>query len=318
MKKLLITSLSVVLLGNIGYAQKKQYTGFSKTSKGLEYKIIHGPNANGRKGAVSDMLTMHVHMYVNDSLIFDSRKMNKNEPVPLQIQQPAFGGDLAEGLPMLSVGDSAVFLVPVDSIMKMGQQLPPFMKAGDKLEYQIVLISIKSQAELKTEAEAHAAKQIGVDDSLIKSYLKANNLTASKTPSGLYYIMDKPGAGPAAEKGKIVTVNYTGKLLDGRVFDSNVDSNFHHVQPFQFGLGKGQVIKGWDEGVGLMKKGSKATFFIPSSLAYGERSPSPVIPADAVLVFNVEVVDITADNAQPANAPVKATSSKPAKNVKKK
>ncbi|MGN6568369.1 MAG: FKBP-type peptidyl-prolyl cis-trans isomerase [Flavipsychrobacter sp.] len=317
MKKLFIASLSVLVLGNAAHAQKKQYTGFSKTPRGLEYKIFPGPNANGRKGGITDMLTMHVHMYVNDSLIFDSRKVNKNEPVPLQIQQPMFGGDIAEGLPMLSVGDSAIFLVPVDSILKMGQQLPPFMKPGDKLEYQVVLTSIKSQEELKKEAEEHATKQVAVDDSAIKAYLKENNITAKKTANGLYYTIDKPGSGPEAKNGQIVTVNYTGKLLNGRVFDSNVDSNFRHVQPFQFGLGKGQVIKGWDEGVALMKKGEKATFYIPSSLAYGQRSPSPMIPADAILVFNVEVTDITADNAQPAE-PVKATSSQPAKNVKSK
>jgi FKBP-type peptidyl-prolyl cis-trans isomerase len=318
MKKLLITSLSLAVLGNLAYAQTKDFTGFSKTAKGLEYKIIPGQNANGRKGAVTDVLTMHVHMYVKDSLIFDSRRANKNEPVPLQMQPPAFNGDLQEGLTLMSVGDSAVFLVPVDSILKAGQQLPPFMKAGEKLEYEIVLTSIKSQAELKQEADAHAVKQKTTDDELITSYLKSNNIKANKTANGLYYVIDKKGTGPMAKNGQIVTVNYTGKLMDGRVFDSNVDSAFHHVQPFQFALGKGQVIKGWDEGVAMMNKGSKATLYIPSGLAYGERSPSQMIPADAVLVFNVEVKDITEDKAQPTEQPVKATSSKPAKSAKSK
>jgi FKBP-type peptidyl-prolyl cis-trans isomerase len=86
-------------------------------------------------------------------------------------------------------------------------------------------------------------------------------------------------------------MNYTGMTLAGAKFDSNVDPQFNHVQPFWFNLGMGQVIKGWDEGIALMPKGSKGTLYIPSTLAYGAQSPSPLIPANSVLVFDVEVVD---------------------------
>ncbi len=83
-------------------------------------------------------------------------------------------------------------------------------------------------------------------------------------------------------------------LLNGEKFDSNVDPQFQHVQPFEFMLGKGSVIKGWDEGIALLKKGGKATLFIPSTLAYGANSPSPKIPAHSVLVFEVELNEIIA------------------------
>ena len=73
---------------------------------------------------------------------------------------------------------------------------------------------------------------------------------------------------------------------------TNVDSTFNHVQPFTFTLGQGQVIKGWDEGIALLKKGGKARLFIPSHIAYGAQSPSPAIPANSVLIFDVEVVNI--------------------------
>jgi len=86
-------------------------------------------------------------------------------------------------------------------------------------------------------------------------------------------------------------VNYTGKLLDGTIFDSNKDPKFGHVQPFSFTLGAGMVIKGWDEGMQLLKLGGRATFYIPSSLAYGPQG-SGSIPPNAVLVFDVEVTGI--------------------------
>ncbi len=87
-------------------------------------------------------------------------------------------------------------------------------------------------------------------------------------------------------------MNYIGKTLNGNVFDKNVDSAFNNIRPFSFALGTGKVIKGWDEGIALLNKGSKATFYIPSALAYGPQAPSRAIGANAVLLFDVELTDI--------------------------
>lgn len=100
-----------------------------------------------------------------------------------------------------------------------------------------------------------------------------------------------PGTGDEAVNGDLVTVNYTGAFQDGKAFDSNVDATFGHVQPFQFELGSGQVIKGWDQGVLGMKKGEKRHLVIPSDLAYGPNGYGP-IPGGATLVFDVELVSI--------------------------
>jgi FKBP-type peptidyl-prolyl cis-trans isomerase len=80
--------------------------------------------------------------------------------------------------------------------------------------------------------------------------------------------------------------------MDGETFDSNIDTTFHHKQPFTLPLGMGRVIPGWDEGLALLKKGSKATLYIPSPLAYGPQSPSPKIAPNSILIFEVEVTDI--------------------------
>ncbi len=109
-----------------------------------------------------------------------------------------------------------------------------------------------------------------------------------KTTSGLEYIEVEAGTGAQAEAGKTVAVHYTGKLQDGKVFDSAVSRG----EPIEFPLGKGRVIKGWDEGIALMKVGGKAQLIIPPDLGYGERGAGGVIPPNATLVFDVELVSV--------------------------
>lgn len=97
----------------------------------------------------------------------------------------------------------------------------------------------------------------------------------------------------AAVAGDVISVNYTGKLADGTVFDSNVDPKFNHVQPFEFTLGAGQVIPGWDKGLVGMKVGEKKTLVIAPEDAYGATGAGGVIPPNATLTFDVEVLGIT-------------------------
>ncbi len=108
------------------------------------------------------------------------------------------------------------------------------------------------------------------------------------TDTGLKYEDLEEGTGSEAEAGKQVTVHYTGWLMDGTKFDSSLDRN----QPFSFALGKGQVIRGWDEGVQGMKVGGKRKLTIPPQLGYGARGAGGVIPPNATLVFEVELLEV--------------------------
>ena len=109
-----------------------------------------------------------------------------------------------------------------------------------------------------------------------------------QTESGLRYKMIQKGKGVQAQKGNTVSVHYEGSLLNGQVFDSSYKRN----QPIDFQLGIGQVIAGWDEGIGLLKVGDKARFVIPSDLAYGSSGAGGVIPPDATLLFDVELMEV--------------------------
>ncbi len=110
---------------------------------------------------------------------------------------------------------------------------------------------------------------------------------AEQTESGLMYIIEEEGDGKQAESGKKVQVHYKGTLVDGKKFDSSYDRN----QPITFPLGVGRVIKGWDEGIALLKEGAKAKLIIPYYLAYGEKGKGP-IPDKADLIFDVELIKV--------------------------
>lgn len=109
-----------------------------------------------------------------------------------------------------------------------------------------------------------------------------------ETASGLHYQILQKGDGKQATKGAMVSVHYKGQLLDGTVFDSS----YKRKQPIDFAVGIGQVIAGWDEGIQLLQVGDKARFVIPSNLAYGERGAGGVIPPNATLIFDVELVGV--------------------------
>jgi FKBP-type peptidyl-prolyl cis-trans isomerase FkpA len=140
--------------------------------------------------------------------------------------------------------------------------------------------------DLAVVARQLAEKQ----DAEIQAFLKTNNLNGVKTNSGLYYVITSEGNGAMPTTNDEVSMNYTGMFLDGNKFDSNIDSTFGHVTPLKFPLGQGRVIRGWDEGIMLLKKGTKAKFILPSAIAYGTNG-SGKIPANAILQFDVELLD---------------------------
>ncbi|SMG20870.1 FKBP-type peptidyl-prolyl cis-trans isomerase [Marivirga sericea] len=144
-------------------------------------------------------------------------------------------------------------------------------------------------------------EQLAKDVNIIEEYLAENNLTAERDPSyDLFYIIEEEGSGPNPSNGEQVEVNYVGKFLDGKVFDTSIESVAQDegifsasrtYEPFSFTLGQRQVILGWDVGIKLLNEGGKATLILPSYMAYGPRGGGS-IPPNTVLLFEVELVNI--------------------------
>lgn len=142
--------------------------------------------------------------------------------------------------------------------------------------------SIARDKKLKISAE----EILFIEEATAKWTIERRKFGHTYTPSGLGYKMIVEGSGPKPEAGVPVKVHYTGYLEDGTEFDSSYKRN----APFSFTLGQGQVIKGWDEGVALLNKGSKAILRIPADLGYGAMQRGP-IPANATLYFVIEVIE---------------------------
>ncbi len=146
----------------------------------------------------------------------------------------------------------------------------------------------KTFDELKTQKEKEIVEKQKQEQEKIENQIKTQFGNAQTSASGLKYIIISEGTGEKPKVGQTVVVHYNGTLLDGKKFDSSYDRN----EPIEIPIGVGKVIKGWDEGIMMLKKGGKAKFIIPSELGYGTHGYPGVIPPNAWLVFDVELLDI--------------------------
>ncbi len=267
------------------------------------YKYIKHTNATGKAATVGSYAEVNISVYQDDSLVNSTYQMGRTVPImvpdlsKLPEDQKGVGkaNPVADVLAMMKVGDSITVEVPLDSLMRQN----PNLAKAKSLKYAITLANVQSKeeydaAKIKEQQEKQAAAAVyqeqekAVADKLagiLKDYKSgANKANIKTTDSGLKYLVLEEGKGAQAAAGKGVDVMYYGMLTNGQEFDNS----FKRGQPFSFPLGQGQVIRGWDEGIALLKEGSKAVLFIPSELGYGAEG-NAAIPANSELVFYVEL-----------------------------
>lgn len=282
--------------------------GFSKGEGGLLYKVIEDKDGDNIQDG--DFLSINVVVKTDkDSVLFSS--YDAGRPQMMLVRKPSYKGDLYDALTLLSEGDSAVFKLATDTMFtRTGQPRPPQLKEVKYMVYQIKIEKSISKKGLTEEAFQAKVSAFFKDESetaskeeerLRKQYITSNKLQPTVTNSGLNYIITRPGVGIKPGVGDSVEVHYTGKLLNGKVFDTSVKAvaeknkiydGMRPYTPIKFPVGTGRVIQGWDEALLMLNKGTRALLIIPSKLAYGEQGAGEIIAPFSTLVFEIEVINI--------------------------
>jgi FKBP-type peptidyl-prolyl cis-trans isomerase FkpA len=283
------------------------------TPKGVECQVIG--QSTGEKIKPNDVITFQVIQKTDrDSTLFNTYM--QGHPVKVQVHASTNPGDLMDVFPLLADKDSAIVKVPVDSIFKgHEEEMPPFFKKGGTINFNVKIVKVQSLAEAIAERNETIAKQKANEGIIADAYIKSHGLTPVTTASGLKYLVTVTGTKPKPAAGDTVYVNYTGRTLDGKVFDTSVEADAkaggvynpdRPYGPINFAVGTQRVIAGWDEGLMLLNEGSKATFIVPSDLAYGEQGSGPNIGPNSTLLFDVELVKVVHIKHATATPTVKA------------
>lgn len=316
MRKPFILLLSAVLL----LAACSQ--PFKKGQNGLEYKII--ADGNGPQIKAGNFIKLQLcRIYSDgkkDSLLTDSRKTM--DPIINKVDTTQMPKEFVDIFTQMKKGDSLVMRTSTDTLIaqaKPWENIPEYIKKGG---YFMTTIKVEDIFTDEKKAEAAFQKAVKIknqkdsleyvekmkkdsvesiaymkkDDQVLQDYFKKNNTKVIKTPLGAYVEIINQGKGKQLDTSVVARINYTGRLMDGKMFDSNTDPSKGHVEPFEVNLtddpslGRG-VIKGWTDCLKLLNDGAKAKFYIPSALGYGGQEAGD-IKAHSILFFDIDVVGV--------------------------
>lgn len=264
---------------------------YQKTAGGMPYQLFRGKETQTAK--TGEYLKLHLTQKINDSVYYTT---GGKLPIYIPVGATSQPYDISELWTKLSPGDSLVTTQLMDTFLKRmpAGNLPPQFKKGDRIMTFLKVLGIISSDSLKIADEqkenaAYAKKEAAE----IEKFLGAKINAVQRTSSGAYVEIIQEGSGELVKSGNFVSLNYTGSTFQGKVFDSNTDSTFKHVEPLKFSVGAGQMIKGFDEALLLVRKGTKAKVYIPSALGYGAAPPpgAPIKPYEH-LIFEFTVLDV--------------------------
>ena len=238
--------------------------GTGREAKANDLVSIHFKGWMVPKDTASELFSDWSADQSKNMLSLGDSKM-RNQPIKFILNSGSFIKGTDEGIVGMKTGGRRTMIIP--SKLAYGEAGIGFIPPNTDLKVVVELLEVKDRV---------IAEKWKVDSTLFKT-----------TASGVKYAIISQGEGPDVEAGKIVTVHYSGYLLDGTMFDSSVERD----EPIMFVVGQGQVVPGWDEGLQLLKKGDKARFIIPPQLGYGEMLLEK-IPVNSTLIFDTEVIDI--------------------------
>jgi FKBP-type peptidyl-prolyl cis-trans isomerase len=261
---------------------------FTRTDNDIYYKFIT-ENDDSTKVKVDDILILKL-IYTNEKgdVIFDSRELGRDYKMILK--KPNYIGSIDEAIAMMHVGDSAIFKVDATDFYTLSRgykELPEEVKFGGKLIFYVKILGIADNLQVKKEKQELAADKQKHEEEMLQDFLQKENITVKPSSSGLYHVVLTKGNGKKPQKGDKLVIHYTGKFINGEIFDSSLKRG----KPLIYNFGDSGFIQGWQEGISYMTEGEKAELIIPSHLAYGDKKTGP-IPAYSTLIFEIELLKI--------------------------
>jgi FKBP-type peptidyl-prolyl cis-trans isomerase len=257
--------------------------GFKEHTSGVVYKFIE-ENSLEISPKEKDIVTIEMTCVSKAGIRVDDTGIFRTQVRPAKENIPS----IEHVLLMMHKGDSIVFKIKAETYFTEAKntRVPEKIAPEELLTFNLKLHDVMALDDFKRERTVVKMSGEQQEEKLLMDYLKRTNVTVDPTISGLYHVVLKEGNGENPVPGKKVKVHYMGFFIDGRKFDASYD----HGGPFEFRLGRREVIAGWDEGVSRMTKGEKARFIVPSHLGYGSAKSGPV-PAYSTLVFEIELLD---------------------------
>lgn len=269
-----------------------------KAESGYEYQVIR--KGDNEPIPMDSYIFFHMSLTQKDSVLQTTTTMGRPSVLKLMEDNKSYGQleGLVDLMGTLHKGDSLLFYFPVDSF----DQLPPGFDAfTEDMIYHVGIVDVMNEEQFKAHSDSLQA-EVEKEKEVVKARFPEVEALANdhwkkykdgdfdgqiqRTASGLRYIIHEEGDGAKPVAGEQVSVHYYGMLdADAKMFDSS----FKVGQPYQFPLGVGQVIQGWDDGLLEFKKGTKATLLIPAALGYGAAGSPPMIPENSDLIFYVEL-----------------------------
>jgi len=275
--------------------------GFKKTKTGLKYKII--ASESGEKLNAGDLVKFQYKVIYKDSVV---QSTYGTLPAFDMVDANGRHHDFSEVLTKLKVGDSLVTIQRYDSLASNpAYGIPRYLKKGQTQQSTLKILAVYKDDPATGKAARDAAfadyekivmeyKEKEIAE--IEKYLAKNNIKAEKINNNFFIEMQQEGTGAKADSGKVVGINYSGAVIGGRFFDSNVDklkqARKHNLDTFYFTAKESGAIQGILEGITLFKVGTKANLYIPSLLAYGPQGTPPVVKPYQNLMFEIELVSV--------------------------
>lgn len=285
----------IALMGILLVLGACKNASFKKTPGGMPYKVYS--KGDGPKIDTNDIIKIHYSRTYNDSLMFSSFG---ELPIYYQVTDFKSPYDITEIFFELKEGDSVITVQSVDTfIARDPRSVPPNWKKGDRLETVMKVLKVFKTRELAMadeESEKKAFLETEIKE--VTEYLSKNNINATRTKSGAFVEIIEPGTGQEVDSGNYVMILYKGQTLKGTIFDTNMDSSFGHPGAFPFiagaGMQPGGSIVGFDEGIQMLRKGSRARIYVPSLLGYGGQPPpgTTLIQPFEHLIFEVQIEEV--------------------------